>query len=154
LTTKGDSWYFTVRPSDGKEYGTMQNSQPVVIQNSPPIIDSFTPENTALEINEGETIQFTHTSSDLDDDTLTYLWLLDGTEQSTTQNWTYQATAPGTFNITLAVSDGEGWATQQWNVTVNAPPTITSYYPSDDPTIFEGQFQEFNVTYFDPDGDP
>jgi len=154
LTTKGDIWYFTVRPNDGKAYGTIQNSQSVAIQNSLPTIDSFSPENTTLEISEGEIIQFTHTSSDLDDDTLTYLWLLDGTEQSTTQNWTYQATTPGTFNITLVVSDGELFASQQWKLSVNAPPNITSYYPSDDPTIFEGQSQEFNVTYFDPDGDP
>lgn len=30
---------------------------------------------------------------------------------------------------------------------------MTSHYPSDDPTTYEGQSQEFNVTYFDPDGD-
>jgi hypothetical protein len=154
LTKKGDIWYFTIRPSDGKAYGILQSSQPETIQNSPPTIDSFSPEDTTLEIKEGETIQFAHTSSDLDDDnTLTYLWLLDGIEQSRAQNWTYQATTPGTFNITLVVSDGELLARQQWNVAVNAPPNITSYYPSDDPTIFEGQSQEFNVTYFDPDGD-
>jgi len=138
LTTKGDIWYFTVRPNDGKEYGTIQTSQSVVIQNSPPIIDSFTPENTTLEINEGGIIQFTQISSDLDDDTLTYSWLLDGTEQSTAQNWTYQSTTPGIFNTTLVVSDGELLTTQQWNVTVNAPLSIAPYCPSDNPTIYEG----------------
>ncbi len=35
-----------------------------------------------------------------------------------------------------------------------APPVIDSYYPLADPTISEGESQEFNVTYHDPDGDP
>jgi len=61
----------------------------VLVSNSSPTIDSFSPESATLEINETETIEFTHTSSDVDTDTLTYLWLLDGIEQSTTQNWTY-----------------------------------------------------------------
>jgi len=47
----------------------------------------------------------------------------------------------------------------QWNVTswqdiattVNRPPTIDSYYPPSNPTINEGESQEFNVTYSDPD---
>jgi hypothetical protein len=39
-------------------------------------------------------------------------------------------------------------------VKVNHSPEIDSYYPIGDPSIFEGQSQEFNVTYHDPDADP
>jgi hypothetical protein len=155
---KGDTWYFTVRPNDGKEFGTVRTSPSVVIQNSPPTIDSFTPEDAMLEINEGEDIEFTHTSFDLDNDTLTYLWLLDGIEQSTTQNWTYTAnyTSAGTHNITTFVSDGELEVSKQWTVAVSnvdQPPVIDISFPLTDPTINEGESQEFSITYSDLDGD-
>ena len=158
LTTKGDIIYFTVRPSDGKEYGTIQTSQLVLIQNSPPTIDSFTPEDTTLEINEGENLEFTHTSTDLDNDILTYSWILDGVKQSNAQNWTYTPSydAAGTHNVILRVSDMELTASQQWIITVNnvnRPPTINSYSPLTDPTIYEGESQEFNITCSDLDGD-
>jgi hypothetical protein len=35
-TTKGSQWYFTVRPFDGADYGSLQTSATVTIQNNPP----------------------------------------------------------------------------------------------------------------------
>jgi hypothetical protein len=157
-TTKGDEWYFTVRPKDGIVFGDLQTSPNVTIGNSPPKIDTFTPTNTTIVINEGETIEFTHTSSDVDNDPLAYSWQLDQMEQSTTQNWTYITSfdSAGTHNVTLIVSDGELTTSQQWTVivnNVNRAPTIDSYSPLTDPTINEGESQQFNITYSDPDGD-
>jgi len=131
----------------------------VVFPNNPPVINSFTPTDTTPEVSEGNSLEFTQTSSDPDNDTLTYSWLLDSVEQATTQNWTYSPDfdAAGTHNVTVVVSDGEMFDSQEWNVTVinvNRPPTIDSYYPPTDPTISEGESQEFNVTYSDLDGDP
>jgi parallel beta-helix repeat protein len=130
----------------------------VTILNSPPVIDSFTPVDTTPELNEGSSLEFTHASSDPNGDSLTYSWLLNSVEQSTGQNWTYLPgyDDAGTHNITLIVSDGVLFNSQEWNVTVadiNRPPTIDSYFPLTDSTISEGESQEFNVTYSDPDGD-
>lgn len=36
-TTRGESWYFTVRPKDGKEFGELKTSSAVKINNSPPV---------------------------------------------------------------------------------------------------------------------
>jgi len=127
--------------------------------NRAPTIDSYTPEDLEPEVDEGEGLNFTHTSSDLDNDTLAYSWLLDDVEQATSQNWTYTPSYEdaGTHNVTLVVSDGELTDSQQWNVTVNdvnRSPVIDDYYPPTDPTINEDESQLFNVTYHDPDGDP
>ncbi len=159
LTNKSEVWYFTVRPKDGKDFGELKTSPSVIIVNSPPSIDSFAPTETNPKVYENSTLTFTHTSSDLDNDPLTYSWLLDDIEQTNTQNWTYTPDfgSAGIHNVTLMVFDGELSVTRQWNVTiinVNRPPTIDSYYPLTDPTITEKEFQEFNVTYSDPDVDP
>jgi len=157
LTSRGQTWTCVVTPSDGKDYGPPAEAY-VTIQNAPPQIDTYTPENLSPSVNEGETLEFTHTSSDPDGDTLTYEWLLDSASQSADQNWTYTTDyySSGDRNVTLVVSDGESTTTQYWLVTVidvNQTPTIDSRYPETDPTIPEGQNQEFNITYSDIDGD-
>jgi hypothetical protein len=42
LTTKGETWFFTVKPSDGKDFGDLQMSPTVTIQNTAPSITSVT----------------------------------------------------------------------------------------------------------------
>ncbi len=158
LTTKGEVWHFTVRASDGEEYGVTQESPHVLIQNSLPTIDSFTPENTTLMTNETESIQFTHTSTDPDNDTLTYTWLLNQTEQSTEQNWTYTTdyNSAGTHNITLAIYDGQQTTVQEWTVTVlnvNRSPEASNLTISPPNPVTTDDLAA-NYTYYDPDTDP
>jgi len=126
--------------------------------NKAPIITSFTPVDPEPQVDEGQSLQFTHTSIDPERNLLTYSWLLDGVQNATTQNWIYQPSFDdaGVHNVTLVVSDGNLITTQYWNVTVrnvNRAPIITNYYPDTDPMIPEGQSQEFNITCSDPDGD-
>ena len=94
--------------------------------NRPPTIDFFTPDDTTPEVNEGQNLEFTHTSSDPDDDPLSYSWLLDDFEQAITQNWTYSPgyEDAGPHNVTLVVSDGELTDSQEWAVTVNDVPPV------------------------------
>jgi hypothetical protein len=130
LTTKGEVWYFTGRPKDGKDFGTLKTSPSVTIQNSPPKIDSFTPIGTSPEVEEGENLQFTQTSSDQDNDSLSYSWLLDSVQKATTQNWTYSPghSDIGVHNVTFVVSDGALEVSQEWIVTVKASGgTVTLY---------------------------
>ena len=142
---------------DGTAYGASKEDT-ITISNTPPTIDSFTPTDTTPEVNEGHSLEFTHTSSDLDDDPLTCSWLLDSVEQSTSQNWTYSPDYDdaGVYNVSLVVSDGELSDSQEWTLTViniNRSPVIDTSYPPTDPTISEAESQEFNITYHDPDGD-
>jgi len=126
--------------------------------NKAPIITSFTPADPEPQVDEGQSLQFTHTSIDPERNLLTCSWLLDGVQNATTQNWIYQPSFDdaGVHNVTLVVSDGNLITTQYWNVTVrnvNRAPIITDYYPDTDPMAPEGQSQEFNITCSDPDGD-
>ena len=121
LTSKGQEWNFTVTPSDSTEFGSPVTSSTVTINNSPPTIDFYSPAETTMEINEGESIEFTHTSSDLDNDILTYSWTLDSDEVASTQNWTYflDFWSQGMHTIGINVTDtGELSAYQEWNVNV------------------------------------
>jgi len=158
-TTKGETWYFTVKPSDGTEYGETQTSPSVTITNSPPKIDSYFPE-TDPTINEGESQMFNITYSDNDNDPITIQWYLNGTLVSTNDNYIFEAnyTSAGKYNVKVVISDGQDEDSHEWILTVlnvNRPPEITSWYPQDDPEpIPLGQWQEFNITYYDPDNDP
>jgi hypothetical protein len=126
-TIAGDDWLCTVIPSDSWDDGVAKGSTTLHVsavppgQNSRPRIDLYSPTELALEVAEGENLNFTQFSSDPDGDLLSYAWLLDDVEQASTQNWTY---APGfgeaeTHNVTLVVDDGEFSDSQEWSVTVN-----------------------------------
>jgi hypothetical protein len=148
----------TVAVSDGLALASHEWILTVLENNRSPNIDWFAPENTSPEVDEGGSLVFEHTSSDLDEDTLFYSWLLDSVGMATSQNWTYwpDYDAAGPHNVTLVVSDGDLFDSQQWSVTVNdvnRVPVIDTYYPLTDPVILEGASQEFNVTYHDPDLD-
>jgi hypothetical protein len=109
----------TVRVSEG--LATHGWTLTVLNVNRPPIIESYTPVNSSLNVVEGATLTFTQASSDPDGDLLTYSWLLNGVLQATTQNWTYLPSSDdiGPHNVTLAVSDPSGqFDSQQWEVTV------------------------------------
>jgi peptidoglycan/xylan/chitin deacetylase (PgdA/CDA1 family) len=110
----------TVVISDGLAQTAFEWSLAVQNVNRSPIIESFSPVDTSPEVNEGDSLNFTHTSSDPDADALSYSWLLDSVEMSTGQNWTYSPDfeAAGFHNVMLVVSDGSLTATQQWSVTV------------------------------------
>ncbi|MDH7564232.1 MAG: PKD domain-containing protein [Candidatus Bathyarchaeota archaeon] len=159
LTSKGEKWKCVVIPFDGKGYGPSAEAE-VTIQNSPPRIKTYTPVETSPSVNEGENLEFTHTSTDPDGDTLTYEWLLDGAFQSADQNWTYTPNydSSGNHVVKLVVSDGSANVSQEWNVmvvNVNRPPEVTFYSPADhELSINEGQSIEFTQISIDPDDDP
>jgi hypothetical protein len=98
------------------------------INNTAPVINSYSPAQSALSINEGERITFTANASDPDGPIPQYRWYLDGVFQSPLQAWTFYTSytdskfsttsannatwiAPemsGLYNITVIVSDGNG----------------------------------------------
>jgi hypothetical protein len=110
---------------------------------------------------ENESIVFTHTSSDADGDPLTYTWLINGTQNSTSANTTWQVpfhySNLSVVNVTLKVTDSKGASvTQQWNVTVihvNLPPEL--YKNITNQTWPENTQETFNISTYirDFDGD-
>lgn len=72
-TTKGDQWYFTVKPKDGTTFRTQQTSPTVTIQNTPSSIsgvkiapdpankhDTLTANSTNPNDDDGDTITYTY----------------------------------------------------------------------------------------------
>lgn len=163
-TTKGEKWNFTAKPKDGIDFGDPQISSVVTIQNTPPSIEQviITPNpaytNDTLIANPNG-------------------WLdIDGDSEGYSYQWQKYDDVVGWQNVTGATNenlshdhfvktdsikilcipyDGENYgdAKEDTIVISNAPPVINSYYPLVDPTIAEGESQEFNVTKFDVDAD-
>ncbi len=68
----------------------------------------------------GQSQTFSITKSDADGDTLTVKWFVDGVQKSQgSDSYTYTATAAGTYNVTVKVSDGQDSVSHEWTLTVN-----------------------------------
>jgi hypothetical protein len=123
LTQKGDVWYFTVRPCDGKEFGEIQTSPEVTILNSPPVILSYYPEAN-VTIPGGNSQEFNVTCSDSDGDMMTIEWWVDGTlmqvQTGTFSSFTLNTTEGSSYTsvVTVIVKDNESQAFNQWTVMV------------------------------------
>ena len=85
--------------------------------NTPPAITSYAPANTTLKARVGYEVTFDHTSTDDDNDTLSYSWALDGNEQATTKSWTYTPERCAQHQVSLVVSDEQTNATVSWQLT-------------------------------------
>jgi len=119
-TTKGEKWYFTIRPKDGISFGNLVTSPNVTIQNSAPTINWFSPVELILKIREGSSLLFNHTSSDPDQDSLYYSWKLDSTEKATSKSWAFSSAVGncGMHMIKLIVSDSQANIFKEWNITI------------------------------------
>jgi PKD repeat protein len=104
----GDSWYFTVEPYDGTNYGTLQTSPVVKVKNQSPVAKAGGSYSGAI----GVPVSFTSSgSTDPDGNSLTYAWDFDhrngtGNVDSTEANPTHTYTEVGVYTVTLTVNDG------------------------------------------------
>ncbi len=91
-----------------------------ITQNNPPNISIDTPIGVNITINETDTVDFNHSSYDLDGDNLSYTWFLDSVIYSSSANISvyFNYTSAGNHNITLQVFDGNFYKTRYWNVSV------------------------------------
>jgi hypothetical protein len=127
--------------------------------NQAPTISSVAAADSTVSTGEDTTISLTAT--DPDGDTLTYSWTAtdgDITGTGSSVVWTPPST-PGTYIITVTVSDGKGGShTSSTSVTVepvvvNKNPVITSVTPGS-ATVPPGGSTTVTCTATDPDGDP
>jgi cytochrome c len=72
---------------------------------APVLTASIAPTGT---IGAGDTVAFSATATDADNDTLTYAWDFGDTAMSATANPTHAYDTPGTFTAKVTVSDGKG----------------------------------------------
>lgn len=94
---------------------------PTLIPNNAPSIDTATP-TSPVTLHAPTSQTFTITASDPENDNLTYQWYIDGGDQSGETGTTYDFAVvlgdAGTYNISVAVTDGEYVVEESWEVTV------------------------------------
>jgi len=130
-TTYGDSGQYTVTVtvSDGE----LTTSRDVLVivnkKDETPSIDSAKPIETGLILDEDQAVDFSIEASDLNKDSLTYTWKLDGVYVWDGEQYTYQTDydSSGTHTVKVEVSDGKLSASKIWSVSVsnvNRPPVL------------------------------
>lgn len=109
-----------VTVSDGKSNSTEEILIIVNKKDEKPSIDKFFPEND-ISINEGEKIDFEISASDLNNDNLFYIWLVDGIEKGNENKLKYQTgyKDSGSHEVISIVTDGIYNETKKWAVIVN-----------------------------------
>ena len=122
-TTYGDAGEYTVTvtASDGELTASKEVLIIVNRKEEAPVLDSFSPEETIIEVDETGTVSFSVVASDLNDDELLYSWKLDGVEVGDEDNVEYQTTYEdsGSHTVKVSVSDGLFDSEKIWSVTVN-----------------------------------
>jgi len=127
--------------------------------NEAPIILTYYPLLNP-SIDETESQEFNVGAYDPDGDPLTYGWYLDGIKVGgnlTTYIFDASGKPIGSYTVKVNVTDGDLTVDHSWTLTVlleNHAPIILTYYPLINPSIYETESQEFNVTASDPEGDP
>lgn len=121
-TTYGDAGEYksTITVSDGANSDSKDVLIVVKKREESPRIDSFAPKEESLGINEGQSIEFNIQASDVNRDSLTYEWLVDGKKAKEGQDFSYQTNYNDARNhkISAVVSDGTESIRKEWNVDV------------------------------------
>ncbi|MHA2332892.1 MAG: DUF2341 domain-containing protein [Candidatus Hodarchaeales archaeon] len=133
LTSKGETWNYTLQVYDGEDYSIVYNSSSVSILNSVPTVSSLTitsnPYNTTNLV-----VSWTFNDDDTGDSQAEYIvyWYRDSVLQSHLDNKTTveasNTTKGETWNYTVNVNDGESWSITYNSSTttiLNSIPTAT-----------------------------
>jgi parallel beta-helix repeat protein len=165
-TEKDQSWHYQIRVFDGNDTSGFNQSFPVIIRNSRPVIVDFYPAEKNIILTETESLEFGVMVHDMDDDVILYQWVLQNqvTFQSTSigsdefLNFTTDYNSSGTYILNVTIQDwgvGSYKIHQEWYVTVinlNREPTIDMSEPaSSNPTVREDKTLKFDITASDPD---
>jgi hypothetical protein len=104
---KGDLWYFTLRVSDGIDFGEELSSHYVIIENSKPVLISLSPDPGNLIVNETDSLEFLAGAYDPDGDTLLFKWRLDKSTVSDSEYFEFETDydSKGTYELNLSIQD-------------------------------------------------
>lgn len=160
LTSKGEEWSFSVRPSDGFASGPSMDSGIVTILNTPPVVSNLqiAPQNPTTD--NDLTASFTYSDADNDAQASARIdWFKDGSAQAILENRTVvnaSLTEKGQrWSFSVLASDGTDLSElkQSGNITIgNLPPSASSpVFNNTAPKA--GDVISVSANYSDPDGD-
>lgn len=139
--------------------GATSVSQDILIivkkKEAPPAITSFNPKENVLSFDEGSSIDFMISASDLNKDELGYAWFSDGREAGSGQFFHYSIgnNDAGSHNISAVVSDIAGSAMREWKVNVNPVDLAPVFENVGNRVISENEEIRIELAANDPDGD-
>ena len=121
-TAYGDAGEYTVTvtASDGESTTSREVLIIVKKKEEAPSIDSAKPIESGLTIDENQAIEFSVEASDLNKDTLTYNWKVDGTDAGADSSYVYRTTYDdsGTHTVKVDVLDSLSSTSKIWSVEV------------------------------------
>ena len=121
-TTYGDAGEYTVTVTVSDGESTTSRDVLIIVnkKEEAPTIDSSNPIESGLVADETQSLDFSAESSDLNSDTLSYEWKIDGYAVGTETQYTYQTTYDdaGTHTVKVDVTDGISLASKIWSVEV------------------------------------
>ncbi|KPJ58786.1 MAG: hypothetical protein AMJ46_13640 [Latescibacteria bacterium DG_63] len=160
-TSKDEQWYFSVRPSNGRQFGEQQSSAPVTILNSAPKLTAVVPEPADPTTDDTIIVDYIFDDPDGDAEARNEIkWFRDGTLQSAYDGMTELpagATARGErWHFTIRSSDGSVFselATSSTATVRNGRPKVANVniLPTDPLT---GDDLEVIYIYIDTEADP
>ena len=121
-----DGDYNVVLTVTDPDTGSATRMIPITVNNADPEIDSTTVPGSG---NEGTSLGFSASASDVDADTLTYTWNFgDDTGNQTGSTISHTYTQNGTYTVTITVTDEDGGSVSQQSTVViaNVPPELGS----------------------------
>ena len=80
--SKGETWAVTVTPSDGTDFGSPVSSSPIIVQNTPPVVDSLSISPTDPTEIDDLTMSYSFSDSDLDIDVTDGTLTVEGNQES------------------------------------------------------------------------
>src|SRR3989338_4159301 len=156
-TTYGDAGEYTVTvtASDGSLTASKEVLVIVNRKEEAPALDSSSPAETAVTIDETESVEFSVKVSDLNEDILRYSWKLDGISIGNDDSAEYKTTYEdaGSHTVKTIVSDGIFDTEKIWSVTVNNVNRKPQVSELDDIEDKETDAVTINVAALDEDGD-
>lgn len=156
-TSKGQVWYFTVRPGDGTSLGTSINSPVVTIANTPPSASSVQITPASPSSTSSLSVSYAYADSDGDSELGSEIrWYRNGVPQTSLND---QRTVPGPLTLndqwhyTLRPRDGADLGTLVTSTTVvvgSSAPTATNVQVTPSPPRTNDTLTA-SYTYSDPD---
>lgn len=121
-TSKGEDWYFTIKPSDGMAFGTLQTSETETVINTPPVAGSVTLTPSSPCVSDDLVASYNYSDDDGDGESGTEIrWYKDTVLQSAYNDLTTlpsSATSVGDeWYYTVKPHDGDEFGTLQTSPT-------------------------------------
>jgi hypothetical protein len=159
-TTKGETWYFTVKPKDGLEFGSLVQSDNAIIGNSPPTVTELSlTVNPHTNIDLEANWEYFDVDNDLENNSWIIRWYKDNQLQIGYNNnklVPFTETNKGEeWNYTLNVYDGTNYSIQynsSTTIILNSSPTASGVSLNVNPLTKDNLTVSYN--FYDPDGDP